>query len=91
MCESRLSDYMPLPPPRKAVCDCPRETLAGRTPGSASASGQLEYVWLCSSCTVYLTIQPDEEFGTRVVRKFEVKNGSELATPAKDRNKMDIA
>jgi len=27
--------------------------------------GQLEYAWLCSSCTLYLTIQTDEEFGTK--------------------------
>jgi hypothetical protein len=36
-------------------------------------------------------IQIDKEFGTRVVRKFEPKNGSKFGTPANDRNKMDIA
>jgi hypothetical protein len=37
------------------------------------------------------TIQIDKEFGTRLVRKFEPKNGSKFGTPANDRNKMDIA
>jgi hypothetical protein len=66
-----------------------RETLAAHKPRCSSKSGQLEYAWLCSSCSLYLTIQIDEEFGTRVVRKFEAKNGSKFGTPANDRNKMD--
>ena len=69
----------------------PRETVAGYKPRRSSTSGQLEYAWLCSSCSLYLTIQIDEEFGTRVVRKFEAKNGSKFGTPANDGNRMDIA
>ena len=68
-----------------------RETLAGHKPSCSSKSGQLEYAWLCSSCSLYLTIQIDEEFGTRVVRKFEPKNASKFGTPANDRNEMDTA
>jgi len=68
-----------------------RETLARHKPSCSSKSGQLEYAWLCSSCSLYLTIQIDEEFGTRVVRKFEATNGSKFGTPANDGNKMDIA
>jgi len=67
------------------------ETLARHKPNCSSKSGQLEYAWLCSSCSLYLTIQIDEELGTRVVRKFEAKNGSKFGTPANDRNEMDIA
>ena len=69
----------------------PRETVAGCNPRRSSTSGQLEYAWLCSSCSLYLTIQIGGEFGTRVVRKFEAKNGSKFGTPANDGNKMDIA
>jgi len=69
----------------------PRETLAGHKPRCSSKSGQLEYAWLCASCSLHSTIQIDEEFGTRVVRKFEAKNGSKFGTPANDRNKMDTA
>jgi|HubBroStandDraft_4_1064222.scaffolds.fasta_scaffold371196_2 hypothetical protein len=54
----------------------PREALAGYKPGCSSKSAQLEYVWLCSSCSLYLTIQIDQELGTRVVRKFEAKFGA---------------
>ena len=68
-----------------------RETLAGRKPRCSSKSGQLEYAWLCSHCSLFLTIQIDEEFGARVVRKLEPKSGSKFGTPAHDRNKMDIA
>ena len=67
------------------------EAVAGCKPGCSSKSGHLEYAWLCSSCSLYLTIQIDEEFGTRVVRKFEAENGSKFSTPANDRKKMDIA
>jgi hypothetical protein len=69
----------------------PRETVAGFKPRGSGTSGQLEYAWLCSSCSLYLTIQIGEEFGTRVVRKVEAKNGSKFGTPANDGNKMDIA
>ncbi len=66
-----------------------KETLGGHKPSRSSKSGQIEYAWLCSSCSLYLTIQIDEEFGTRVVRKFEPNNASKFGTPANDRNKMD--
>jgi hypothetical protein len=69
----------------------PREALAGRKPRCSSKSGQLEYAWLCSSCSLYLTIQIDEEFETRVVRKLEAKNGSKFGTPANDRTNIEIA
>ena len=69
----------------------PREALAGYNPRCSSKSGQLEYAWLCSSCFLYLTIQIDEEFGTRVVRKLEAKNGSKFSTSANDRTDMDVA
>jgi hypothetical protein len=69
----------------------PRKTLTGCKPRCSSKSGQLEYAWLCSSCSLYLTIQIDEEVGMRVVRKFEAKNGSKFGTPPYDRNKMDTA
>ena len=59
-------------------------------------------LWVCSKPNrlanywrfAFLGVQQfqiDKEFGTRVVRKFEPKNGSKFATPANDRNKMDIA
>jgi hypothetical protein len=69
----------------------PGRALAGHKPRCSSNSGQLEYAWLCSSCSLYLTIQIDEEVGTRVVRKFEPKNGSKFSTPPCDRNKRDTA
>ena len=69
----------------------PKETAAGCEPRSASTAGQIEYAWLCSSCSLNLTIQIDEKFGTKVVRKFEAKNGSKFGTPANDRNRTDIA
>jgi hypothetical protein len=68
-----------------------RETLGGHKTRCSSKSGQLEYAWLCSSCSLYLTIQIDEERGTRVVRKFEATNGSKFSASASDRNKMDTA
>jgi hypothetical protein len=55
----------------------PREALPGHKPRSSSKSGQLEYAWLCSSRSLYLTIQIDEEFGTRVVRKLEAKDSQD--------------
>jgi hypothetical protein len=60
-------------------------------PKCSSRSGQLEYAWLCSSCSLYLTIQLDEEFGTRVVRKPEAKNGSKFATSANDGTSTEVA
>ena len=54
----------------------PRGALAGHKPICSTKSGQLEYAWLCSSCSLYLTIRIDEELGTRVVWKFVAKNDS---------------
>jgi hypothetical protein len=48
----------------------PKEAVARQKPRCSAKSAQIEYAWLCSSCCLYLTIQIDEEFGTRVVRKF---------------------
>ena len=69
----------------------PREALARHKPRCSSKSEQLEYAWLCSSCSLYLTIQIDEEFATRVVRKLEAKNGSDFCTSANDSTNLDIA
>jgi hypothetical protein len=69
----------------------PKDAVAGCKLRGSSTSGQVEYAWLCSRCSLYLTIQIDEGVGTEVVRKFEAKNGSKLGTPANDRNKMDTA
>jgi hypothetical protein len=66
------------------------EALAGHKPRCSSKSRPLEYAWLCSSCSLYLTIQIDEEVGKRVVRKPEAKNGSEVGTPANYRVNIDI-
>jgi hypothetical protein len=66
----------------------PRGVLAVYKAKCSSKSGQLEYAWLCSSCSLYLTIQIDEEFGTRVVRKLEAKNGSNFSTSANDRTNI---
>ncbi len=49
----------------------PKEALARHKPRYSAKSGQIEYAWLCSSCCLHLTIQIDEDFETRVVRKFE--------------------
>jgi len=68
-----------------------RKPPAGHKSRSSAESGQLECAWLCSSCSLDLTIQIDEEFGARVVRKLEGKNGSKFGTPADDGNTMDIA
>jgi hypothetical protein len=69
----------------------PKEALARHKPRCSSKSGQLEYAWLCSSCSLYLTIHFDEEFETRVVWKLQAKNGSKFGTPANDRTNIDIA
>lgn len=69
----------------------PKEALAGHKLRCPSKSGQLECAWLCSACSLYLTIQIDEEVGNRVVRKPEAKNGSEVGPPANHRVNIDIA
>jgi len=69
----------------------PRDGLARRKPRYSNRSGQLEFAWLCSSCSLYLTIQIDEELGTRVVQKLEARNGSKLGTPVDDNTNIDIA
>ena len=69
----------------------PKDAVAGCKLRGPSTSGQVEYAWLCSCCSLYLTIQIDEELGTGVVRKFEAKNGSEFVMPANERNRTDIA
>jgi hypothetical protein len=69
----------------------PRDALARRKPRCSSKSGQLEYTWLCSSRSPYLTIQIDEEFGTRVVRKLDENNGSTFSTSANSTTNIDIA
>jgi len=58
---------------------------------SANRSAQLKYAWLCSSCCLYLTIQIDEEFGARVVRKLEAKNTWKFGEPASGNTNKDIA
>jgi hypothetical protein len=60
----------------------PEESLAGHNPKCSGKARQLEYAWLCSCCSLYLTIRIDREFGMRVVRKLEVKNGAKLRAPA---------
>jgi hypothetical protein len=69
----------------------PGKPAAGHKSRPSAESGQLEYAWLCSSCSLDLTIQIDEEFGIRVVRKVEGKNGSPLGTSTNDRTNIDIA
>ena len=69
----------------------PRGPLSRNKPRCSSKSGRLEYAWLCSSCSVYLTIQIDEELGARVVRKFEAKNSSKFGTSANDSTNIDFA
>jgi hypothetical protein len=56
-----------------------RESLAGRKPKHSNNYGQLEYAWLCSSCSFYLTVKIGEDLETRVVGKVEETNGSNLA------------
>lgn len=68
-----------------------REALAGHKPRCSSKPGQLEYAWLCSSCSLYLTIQVDEEFRARVAQKLEAKNGSRFGMSANDRASIEIA
>lgn len=66
-----------------------REAPAGRTK-CASKSGQLEYAWLRPSCSLYLTIQFDEELGTRVVRKLGAKKTSSFGPSANDTTNLDV-
>ena len=66
----------------KAECDCAVNCLGLLQTHNKSLA-------VCFSGSP--TIQIDKEFGTRLVRKFEPKNGSKFGTPANDRNKMDIA
>ena len=63
----------------------PKEALARHKPGCSAKSGQIEYAWLCSSCCLHLTIQIDEEFGTRVMRKFESCAGASSGKTADSR------
>jgi hypothetical protein len=42
----------------------------------------LEYVWLCSSCAVDLTIHADPEHGISVVRKRATQNPVPEASPS---------
>jgi len=51
----------------------PKQALARHKPGCSRKSERDEYAWLCASCSRYLMIQVDEEFGTRVVRKPEAQ------------------
>ncbi len=60
----------------------PKEALATRRPRSSAKSGQIECAWLCSSCCLHLTIQLDEEFGARVVRKVELCAGARAGMQA---------
>ena len=66
----------------------PRGVVAGFHPRCSKTSGQLEYAWLCSSCSLYLTIQTDEDFRTRVVRKREARNAPQFGTSANDSTKI---
>ena len=69
----------------------PRESLAAHKLRCPSQSGHLECSRLCSSCSLYWTIQIDEESGTRVVRKLEAKDGSKFGTSANDSTNIGIA
>jgi hypothetical protein len=67
-----------------------REALAKHEPRYPSGGPQLEYAWLCSSCSSDLTIQSDNDFGMRVVRKGEAKNGPTFSASGSDANNMGI-
>lgn len=67
-----------------------REALAKHEPRYPSGGPQLEYAWLCSSCSIDLTIQSDNDFGMRVVRKGEAKNGPTFSASGSDANNMGI-
>jgi hypothetical protein len=68
-----------------------RESLARSKPRCLSRSGQIEYAWLCSSCSLYLTIQIDDQFGTRVVGKLEGETCFKFPTSANDSANLDTA
>ncbi len=59
----------------------PKEVLDWHKPRCSAKSKQIEYAWLCSSCCLHLTIQTDEEVGTRVVRRVEL-DGSDRSGKA---------
>jgi hypothetical protein len=65
--------------------------LAGHRPKCLINSRQLEYAWLCSSCSLYLTIQIDQECGMRVVRKLEAKNSIKIHTPAECNDQLHMS
>lgn len=69
----------------------PRQAAARHNPRCSIRSAHIEYAWLCASCALYLTIQTDEEFGTRVIRKLEAKRGWEFAEAANNSTNIDIA
>lgn len=69
----------------------PREVLTRHKARCSSKSGQIEYAWLCSSCCLCLTIQIDEEFGTRVIRKLKEKNGPNPGTSTNSSRTADTA
>jgi hypothetical protein len=56
----------------------PTDARTRHKPRCSDTSVQVEYAWLCSSCSLHLTIQIDEELGTRELRKLEAKNGSKF-------------
>jgi hypothetical protein len=69
----------------------PRQVVPRHNTTCSRRPAQLEYVWLCSSCSLYLTIQTDEEFGIRVIRNLEAKNTLEIAELTRDRTRRDTA
>jgi hypothetical protein len=69
----------------------PGEALAQPKAKRASKFGQVEYAWLCASCSHYLTIQVDAEFGARVVRKLGANNGSKSGTSANNSTNANVA
>lgn len=68
-----------------------RRSVTAHTWKYARKSGQLEYAWLCSCCSLYLTIEIDEDFGTMVVQELERKNDSEASHSAKYSIRMEVA
>jgi len=69
----------------------PGKPLAQHESRCSSKSGKIEYAWLCSFCSRYLTIEVDAEFGNRVVRKLEANNESKSDTLANDGTNADGA
>ena len=68
-----------------------RESPAGHTSRRSRKSRQVEYAWLCSSCSLYLTIQIDEELGTRAVPKVEGKRSPKFGTSTIDGSNIEMA